>query len=66
MRDLAMYALTYPVVLEGPVTVKVSSLLVELNSRSVRDELDTTENTSWAFWVKKGITVRLTVVLVLE
>ena len=63
MRDLAMYAFTYPVVPEGPLTVKLSSLFVELNVKSVTVEFDATEKTSCVFWKVNGAAARVTAVL---
>ena len=65
IRDLAMYASTYPVP-EGPLTVKLSSRLVELKAKSVTVEFDAIEKTSWLFWAVNGIITRLTTELALE
>ena len=40
-----MYTLTYPVVPEGPVTVKLSSRVVELKAKLDTVELDAAEKT---------------------
>ena len=48
MSDFAMCALTYPVVPNEPLTVKLSSRLVELKFRLDTVEFDATAKKVWA------------------
>lgn len=56
----AMPTSTKPVVLLGPVTLKLSWLLVELKANSVTVELEITENTfCWAYGADAKLIVLL-------
>lgn len=58
--DFGMVTLTWPVVPEAPVTVKLSSLLVELKANADTVEFEFNENTVWS---EAGVNAKLVVVL---
>jgi len=46
---------TYPVVPEGPLTLKLNSLLVELKESIVIVEFEVTEKTFWSDCIETGL-----------
>jgi hypothetical protein len=61
MSDFGIETATYPVVPEGPATLKLSSFVAELKEKLESVEFDATEKT--LFPSTKGVTAKLTMVL---